>query len=189
MSQEIEIEFKTMLTKDEFTSLHRNLPFPEDPVVQTNYYFETADFALKDHYAALRIREKDGRYTLTLKEPHEEGILETHDSLSSADAKEWLESRPIKQIHTSKRLAKLGIDEANLRYYGPLTTKRYSFHEDGIDYMLDESSYHGIVDYELEIEASSREAGLQALKSLLNEQNLQERKADPKIARFFAAAF
>src|SRR5699024_3717443 len=189
MSQEIEIEFKTMLREDEFIQLRNTLPFPEQAVIQINHYFETAHFALKDKKAALRIREKEGRYTLTLKEPHELGLLETHDTLSSRDAHEWLQNRAVPQTHTRKQLQQLGINESDLRYYGALTTERYELHEASIDYMLDKSIYHGIIDYELEIEASSKEAGIQALHKLLDETKIVERKADAKIARFFNAAF
>lgn len=188
MAQEIEIEFKTMLTEKEFHYLHNQLPFPQRPIVQINYYFETEQFTLKDYKSALRIREKNGQYTLTLKEPHEEGILETHDILTEHDANEWLQGNPIAQQNVTKQLAKLGIDETDLRYYGPLTTKRFTYRHQQIDYMLDESSYHGIVDYELEIEAPSYDDGLLALQNVLREQNIVERKAKPKIARFFQAA-
>lgn len=189
MSQEIEIEFKTMLTEDEFIQLRDTLPFPERPVIQINHYFETSQFSLKAKHAALRIREKEGRYTLTLKEPHQLGLLETHDSLTNRDANKWLHNQAVPQMYTTKQLQQLGIKESDLRYYGALTTERYTFHEANIDYMLDKSTYHDIIDYELEIEASSKEAGIQALHKLLDEAKIVERKADAKIARFFNAAF
>ena len=49
MVQEIEIEYKTLLTKQEFTTLLHALSFPQDSVSQTNYYFDTINFALKEH--------------------------------------------------------------------------------------------------------------------------------------------
>lgn len=189
MAQEIEIEFKSMLTENEFNLLHRQLPFPKQPVVQTNYYFETEQFALKNHQSALRIREKNDCFTLTLKEPHPEGILETHDSMSRDDVNLWLQGSPVPQTNVTKQLQILGILEDSLRYYGALTTERLFYRENEIDYMLDKSFYHGIVDYELEIEARSKEAGLGALHNLLKKYNIVERKAQPKIARFFAVAF
>lgn len=187
MSQEIEIEFKSMLTKEEFYLLRQQLPFPERPIIQVNHYFETKQFSLKKYKSALRIREKEAQYRLTLKEPYGENILETHDRLTKSEATNWLTGRPSKQSNVSRRLQSLGIDEANLHYYGSLTTERYIYTNSAIDYMLDKSSYHGINDYELEIEATSREKGLQALQDLLSKFNIVERKAKPKIARFFEA--
>src|SRR5699024_1700925 len=159
----------------------------KQPVVQTNYYFETKEFALKNNQSALRIREKNGRYTLTLKEPHPDGILETHDSMTQADVELWLQGRPVPQTNVTKQLKNLGVSEHSLRAYGALKTERFFYRKNEIDYMLDKSFYHGIIDYELEIEAKSKEAGLEALHNLLQKHNIVERKAQPKIARFFAA--
>lgn len=189
MAQEIEIEFKSMLTKNEFERLLRQLAFPEQPIVQTNHYFETEHFSLKKHQSALRIREKHGQFTLTLKEPHPVGILETHDRMSREDAGLWLQGKPISQPNVAKQLRKIGVSENDLQYYGSLMTERFFYQDDnGIEYMLDKSSYHDRVDYELEIESKTRKAGLNALHTLLQKYDIVERKAQPKIARFFAAA-
>lgn len=185
MSQHIEIEFKTMLTESEFKHLLEKLPFPKQPILQINHYFETDSFTLKKHGSALRIREKGEKYILTLKEPHEEGLLETNDLLTKEVAQKWFEGTPTPAEHVSERLQLLGVEESELQYLGSLTTERYTYEENGIHYMLDKSFYHNIVDYELEIEAPSRSAGLQALQDVLKEQNITERKAEPKIARFF----
>src|SRR5690625_1656793 len=90
MTQQIEIEFKTMLTKSQFNFLLTQLPFPINPIMQTNHYFETNEFSLRSKQAALRIREKATTYTLTLKEPHEEGLLETSERLTKTEMNEWL---------------------------------------------------------------------------------------------------
>ncbi|WP_347835513.1 CYTH domain-containing protein [Gracilibacillus sp. JCM 18860] len=52
MSQEIEIEFKNLLTSQEYRKLDP-LFHSVTPIVQINHYFETPDFALKRHGAAL----------------------------------------------------------------------------------------------------------------------------------------
>lgn len=83
MSQEIEIEFKNMLTKQEFKNIASALQLTEkDFTDQKNHYFDTDSFALKQKHAALRIRRKNGKYVLTLKEPADVGLLETHQQLS-----------------------------------------------------------------------------------------------------------
>src|SRR5699024_3925195 len=80
--QELEIEYKVLLSEDKFKELLNNLNFPSNPVTQINYYFETPDLKLKQINSALRIREKNSHYIVTLKEPHKKGILETHDKIS-----------------------------------------------------------------------------------------------------------
>ncbi|MFR7880409.1 MAG: CYTH domain-containing protein [Christensenellales bacterium] len=67
MSKELEIEFKTLLTKDEYIKLcekfkdcKRNL--------QINYYFDTSRFTLKASDIGLRVRMLDkDKYIVTLK--------------------------------------------------------------------------------------------------------------------------
>src|SRR5699024_11479055 len=83
LSQEIEIEFKNLLTKEEFNQIRTYLSFPDKGVAQTNFYFETKDFTLKNNHAALRIREKNGEYTLTLKQPGGQGLLERSEEHTS----------------------------------------------------------------------------------------------------------
>src|SRR5690625_589336 len=124
MTQEIEIEYKNLLTKDEFNLLLANLPFPKDSQTQINYYFETEDLALRSQSAALRIRKKNGDYQLTLKEPHPEGLLETHDFLTEKEAFSWLHGNIIEKRHVFKQLENLGIPYDELLYFGKLTTER-----------------------------------------------------------------
>lgn len=185
MAQEIEIEYKVMLTEAEYKRLEEQLPFSNRPIIQTNYYFETADFSLKTKRSALRIRQIGPDYTLTLKQPYDIGILETHDVLTKVEFEQWIAGQPIAKQNVSKQLQQLGISENDLRYYGSLTTARKTFNQNGIDYMLDKSTYHGIVDYELEIEAPTEALGLQAMQQLLDQYQVVNKHALTKIERFF----
>ncbi|MCD8511633.1 MAG: CYTH domain-containing protein, partial [Bacillus sp. (in: Bacteria)] len=81
MSQELEIEFKNMLTKEEFIRLMNIYEPYGNKAVQTNYYFDTNEMQLKRNKCALRIRRKGSHFVLTLKEPHPEGHLETHQNI------------------------------------------------------------------------------------------------------------
>lgn len=185
MTQEIEIEYKNLLTKDEYDRLLYNLPFPEYSKTQTNYYFETTNFALKKNGCALRIREKEGVYQLTLKEPHKDGLLETHDSLTKQEARDWIQGNIIAKTHTTKQLKNKAISTQSLHYYGSLTTKRHEIKDKDIIIVLDYSTFNDRDDYELEVEAPSKEIGIQAFESLLTEYNIQKRDTPNKIERFF----
>lgn len=185
MSQEIEFEAKTMLQEKEFIDLLQQLPFPDKPIIQTNYYFETENFALKKAAIALRIRGIEDLYTLTLKEPLTEGILETNVPLSSEKFHQWLNQKPTVEQPIYNRLAKKQLQDETLQYYGSLQTERYTIKKESVAYMLDRSSYFNYVDYELEVEATSEEKAQEAMKQLLRTRNIQKRPAKPKIARFF----
>src|SRR5699024_4868279 len=95
MGQEIEIEFKTLIDEHTFYKLLETLPFPNKPVVQINNYFDTKHMSLKKHKSALRIREKDDPYTLTLKQPQTRSVLDPHDLLTYQEYVSWIKGHPI----------------------------------------------------------------------------------------------
>lgn len=185
MSQEIEIEYKVLLTKEQFDNLNNKLPFPKEPITQINHYFETNNFELKDARSALRIRQKGNQYVLTLKEPFEDAILETHDALTEAEFLKWINGTPIKKSNTTKQLEQLGIQAEALNYYGSLKTDRKSYTENEVIYVLDKSYYNDIIDYELEIEAPSHEIGIAVIQSLIKQFEISEINNITKIERFF----
>lgn len=185
MAQEIEIEYKVLLSEQQFKQLASELPFPAKPITQINYYFETVDFKLKSVKSALRIRKKQDRYVLTLKEPFENAILETHDFLSEAEFEQWINRQPCAKQHTSKQLKQLGVTVDELVYYGALQTDRKTYIVDDVTYVLDKSYYNNIIDYELEIEAMTHDIGKKAIDQLINQFNLSAINQTTKIERFF----
>ncbi|WP_174612810.1 CYTH domain-containing protein [Virgibacillus ihumii] len=185
MAQEIEIEFKNLLTKTEFERLLNSLPFPAQPQTQTNYYFETADFKLKENGSALRIRKKQEAYSLTLKQPHREGLLETHDPLTDQEAEQWLNGQIVMKQHVRRQLEALHIDPENLIYFGSLTTERRELNYKDVLLVLDYSTYGDTADYELELEAASAEAGQRMIDEILSGYNINKRETPNKIKRFF----
>ncbi|MGJ9458788.1 CYTH domain-containing protein [Oceanobacillus sp. CF4.6] len=185
MTQEIEIEYKNLLTKAEFERLLYSLPFPLSGIKQTNHYFETKDFLLKENGCALRIREKEGKYQLTLKEPHPEGLLETHDWLTDQEANSWLDGHIIPKENTEKQLLEKGIALKKLVYCGQLTTVRREIQYLDVLLVLDNSTYHDQEDFEFELEAKTRETGLQMFQHILSEHHIQNRETPNKIERFF----
>lgn len=185
MNQEIEIEYKTLLTKQTFDKLKDALPFPQDAVKQVNYYFETEDFLLKEQRSAIRIRKKKDTIVLTLKQPHPDGILETHETLTKEEFTAFVQNDVSYKPHIGEQLKNLGIDMVDLEYYGALTTYRRSFVENDIEYVLDESHYGNVVDYELEIEAPSASIGTVAFEKLLKVHHIQQQASITKIERFF----
>lgn len=187
MHQEIEIEFKNLLTEQEYNLLLEQLNIRSETAnKQVNYYFDTADMLLKEHKSALRIRKKGGEYVLTLKEPHPDGLLETHQKCTETEAINAMETGDIPQGQVTEQIRRLtSVSEAQFNYIGELSTKRLEIHEpDGL-IVLDKSEYLGKVDYELEFETSARTAGEAAFKRLLNDYGIPQRKTKNKIERFY----
>ncbi|MEN1967216.1 CYTH domain-containing protein [Lentibacillus sp. N15] len=186
MSQEIEIEFKNLISEAEFYQLLARYPFPEQAITQTNYYFETGDFALKERGCALRIREKKDQFVLTLKEPHPNGLLETHDTLTRQEAHAIMNGTYFNKSHVFQRLNAMHISVPSLVYYGKLTTNRRETEFEDVLLVLDHSLYNNTSDYELEIEAPTEQIGLHVFHQILEQQEIIRRDTPNKIERFFS---
>ncbi|GIO22532.1 CYTH domain-containing protein [Oceanobacillus sp. J11TS1] len=185
MSQEVEIEFKNLLTNQEYNQLSEELFSQAETIEQTNYYFETASFDLKANRSALRIRKKNGTYTLTLKEPHPDGLLETHDLLTEAEFLSWTSGKPTEVPNVTRQLKQMSIDVSTLNYLGNMTTFRKEMPYQDTLIVLDKSIYLNTEDAELELEAPSRKYGEKVFKNLLANYQITVREAPAKIARFF----
>ncbi|WP_077310184.1 CYTH domain-containing protein [Terribacillus halophilus] len=186
MPQELEIEFKNLLTEAEFETLYKIFKMENESVIQqVNHYFETKDFQLKQHGAALRIREKNGEYQSTLKQPFEDGLLETHDSLTAEQAHAWIQGEIKLGPEISKQLKELGISTEKLAYGGSLKTTRRetAYHDTTV--VLDRSEYGDTVDFELELEANTFAHGQSVFQTILAEYDITKRETPNKIQRFY----
>ena len=186
MSQNIEIEFKNMLTKEEFNQFKSHFQVKDsDFVKQENHYFDTLDFALKVHGCALRIREKNGCFEMTLKQPHPEGLLETNQLLSEKQAHDLLNGGQIMDGIVKAQIVTMNVNTDAIQYFGSLVTDRAEFpYLEGL-LVLDFSSYLNVQDYEVEYEVSNRDSGESNFLHLLSELNIPIRKSENKVKRFY----
>lgn len=190
MSEEIEIEFKNMLTEEEYQRLMNEFVDKQTSncsslFKQTNYYFDTLQFDLKKQLCALRIRYKNGKYMLTLKEPHEKGLLETNQRLSEQAAKQALINCSFPSGAVTEKLKKRLKDAfASLTYLGELHTERTEIKIDEGILVFDKNKYLNHIDFELEFECSNWEKGKVFFYHFLNEYNIPKRKTPNKILRF-----
>ncbi|WP_066187117.1 MULTISPECIES: CYTH domain-containing protein [Gracilibacillus] len=188
MTKEIEIEFKNIITKNEYQSLMEHFPSCHwQRTLQKNYYFETNDFALKAYGSALRIREKEHTFQLTLKTPNPDGdgLLEVHASLTRTEAQQWINGSIQPKEGVSEALLRMGIHPNDLYYGGMLQTERFECSYKETNLVLDKSQYNGVLDYELEVEADSKAYGESIFQDILQQLDIPKRKTDNKIARFY----
>ena len=132
-----ELEKKRMLTRQEYNCLRciscQNVP----GVFQTNYYFDTDDFAMNKRGVTCRIRFKNGVYKATIKT---HGIQEAGCSIE--------EDLSEKTYFDQNAFSSLGI-----HLQGDLVTERtVMFKDNTCEMVLDRNMYLGTTDYELEIE-------------------------------------
>lgn len=191
MSESIEIEYKSLLTKAEYQQLsQRYFPDSQDYFTQTNVYYDTADLQLKQRKMGLRIRLLPTSAEQTLKSPLPTvGLLETTDELVRAEAETLIaKQRIFEDGQVAKKLIDLEIAPGQLISHGELTTKRIERQiEPHILLVLDESWYHGQHDYELEMEVKDAKIGKDYFVNFLKENTIEYKVAKNKIVRTFEA--
>lgn len=187
MTQNLEIEFKNMLTTREYSELLQFFHIDQAAIFeQVNHYFDTPDFLLKKMGSALRIRQKEESWEMTLKQPCQDGLLETNQELSPSSAQRAITTSrlpegEIQQI-TSEQL---NIPFSQLEYFGSLTTKRAEIKTaDGL-FVLDYSSYLNTEDYELEYEVDDYQRGQALFQAFLAQHDIPKRATQNKIQRFY----
>ncbi|WP_144474573.1 CYTH domain-containing protein [Cytobacillus oceanisediminis] len=190
MSQNIEIEFKNMLTEKEFHYLSSYFKLePEQFKKQINHYFDTPSFTLKDKGSALRIREKGNEFELTLKQPAKQGLLETNQILTEGQANEALKTGKLPDGEVKDAVSDLISNMNELQYFGSLTTVRAEVeYKEGI-LVLDHSYYLNTEDFELEYEVTDESEGFLNFSNLLTELKIPVRQTDNKIKRFYAKKY
>ena len=181
----LEIEYKTLLTKDEFNRLNNQFSHVA-PVTQTNYYFDSENFDMKANRMSLRIRTLPNRAEITLKIPKEVGNLEYNYNLSVADAKEIIKSGKFPDVDFLNLIEENGVKLSSLKNFGSLTTtRRETMTKIGL-MALDSNQYAGIKDYELELEVENAEQGKKDFDNFLAEHTIDFKYANSKVARFSA---
>lgn len=118
--------------------------------MQTNHYFDTQGFGY------LRIREKKGEYTITIKLPSSVSVhtMEEHSAhIDLAVATQYI--RQGISAEDILRLTGISIPTAHAGYLGQLCTHRAVYTVQGLTFELDTSTYLGITDYEMECEVTN----------------------------------
>ncbi|MGY3704497.1 hypothetical protein BW731_03400 [Vagococcus martis] len=187
MAKEIEIEFKNMLTKDEFQQLLTTY-FPDTPAFsQTNCYFDTPDNTLKEKSMGLRLRKRQGKNECTLKVPtsNTNAYQEITDSLTEKEINTLIkEERVPLGRDVANYLESIGVAVTDLKKIGFLTTyRREKKLNNECLLVLDESHFGKTVDYELEMEVTESKKGELFFNDFLIKENIKRHPASKKIAR------
>ncbi|MEG0260390.1 MAG: CYTH domain-containing protein [Lysinibacillus sp.] len=189
MTQHVEIEFKNMLTKTQYTTLLTDFQITNDIILrQTNHYFDTMEGHLKKLKSGLRIRQIDQYFECTLKEKSAEHThLETTDEITAEQAEKMLRGEGFFAPEVAKRLAILHIPIEGLHVFGSLTTDRVEIpYKEGL-LVFDHSFYLQCDDYEVEYESNDVKKGNRIFDEFLQKYNIHKKVADKKIARFTKA--
>lgn len=190
MSQELEIEFKNLLTKEEFEQLIAHFHVNQQHFhLQHNHYFDTKEQALRQLKSGLRIRQTPTKNEVTLKEPARGiALTETTDCLTSVEAEAILNrTQDFPDGDVQKRLHALAINSKELQKIGTLSTNRAEINYKGGLLVFDHSRYADQEDYELEYEVQDEISGQRIFQDLLQSLHIPIRPAQKKLARFMQA--
>lgn len=186
MSQNIEIEFKNILSKKEYDLLLDTFNINEKQIfTQENHYFDTPNFALKQKNTALRIRQKQEHFEMTLKQPASVGLLETNQALTAKEALSAIQLGKLPGGIIENLVEEMEISYRTIEYFGSLLTKRVEFdYKEGL-LVLDHSYYLNKEDFELEYEAENYLHGLRIFQEFLELHRIPKRITENKIRRFY----
>lgn len=199
----VERELKFMLDADAFDDLlawARARGQQPEPVTQVNVYFDTPTRALADQGIMLRVRRKDGRYTVTLKirtseRTAEQTAIEIDEPLEIGEGVVALSAMELPALGPIPPLVALGrecerrdIPLGTLVRQGTLTTHRTVIQgPEGLQIELDHSEFAGGEDFELECETDDLKGTRAILTAWLDELGvLYAPSTLPKVARLFA---
>ncbi len=173
-----EYEAKALISKNDYDKLISANKIINS-ISQSNIYFETDDEWFKHNKSALRIRQISLKPTiLTIKIQIEDGNIEHNYELSSEQTKCLLNELKVPNFD-------FPISFPRLTKKYPIVTKRKTFEFEGAIVEIDETSFGDVIDYEIEIEASSLAVANNKLANLAKKFDIQLNNSAPKIARYF----
>lgn len=183
--EHLEIEYKTLLTKDEFNRLSSQFSHVS-PLTQTNYYFDSDHFDLKGHRMSLRIRTFADSAEMTLKIPREVGNIEHNLDLDLTQAKAIIKSGHLPDNVITRLIQENGVEPSSIHCFGFLTTTRRETQTKIGLMALDSNQYASTKDYELELEVTEPEQGKKDFEQFLAANKISFKYAKSKVARFSA---
>ncbi len=173
MQKHLEIEFKTLISKEKYEELLKKFNLEDKIFKQTNYYFDDDSFSLLKNKTVLRIRQKE-QYKLTKKEKGENGNNETSLYLTDEEA--------IKMIRDGFDASIIGINSFVKTQYH-LTTFRAKIPYLGGTLFLDKSEYSGIEDFEIELEVTNYDEGIKIFEDFIKDNDIELKKSISKSER------
>ncbi|BED91843.1 MAG: CYTH domain-containing protein [Candidatus Improbicoccus pseudotrichonymphae] len=175
----IEKEFKILITKKKYEELNDAFNWDES-VEQENFYYVDAKRVLKKKKINVRVRKDEKKILLQIKSSvNSEGNLHI-----SNEMEEEIKEVPFK-INSDFLEKRIGTNVGELYLIGFLKTYRKECHWDKFTIIcLDESSYLGTVDYELEIEFTNQELNSELLNKLKGHGIFLNKSSYGKKSRF-----
>lgn len=173
LTTDYEIEFKSRITKSDYSKLIKKYSENITSIKQQNSYFDTEKLFFDSNNITIRIREKENIYTYTMKSPYKGIIKEESATLSQTDYKDSL----LQGINIS-------FEEKNYKVFfiTKSNTNRTQFKYMNGTVFLDKTEYRNGDDYEVEFEVDNI-VDKPGFTSFLKENDLTFSKIESKRRR------
>ena len=166
-----EFEARVMVNEQQYNEIKNyflNLDIKKEYITNVNEYFDLDDLFLTRNHIVLRTRLiDDNKRELTLKIREENCDLELNHILSNEDYDLFKKSGELPNSEIKNKLLQSNIDISKLKFIVELKTERIEIQF--VDYLLviDKNYYRNKIDFNIEVESSSRELALSKLLTVI----------------------
>lgn len=177
MSKNIEVEIRCDLSEKDYEIVRKDFSNTKT-YTQTNYYLDTKELSFSCENHGLRIREKNGKFELTLKSKINDNYLEINQEIT-AKTKEilvnpgYFPSGEVKDY----LLKNTTIDPNKLSIICSLKTTRLDIPFECTIISLDKNEYFNVVDYNIECESINNNDVENTLNKFLSKYNIKIKKS------------
>ena len=176
----MEYEARVMIGESEYLKIkeeYLNLGQICREFTNKNTYFDSPDLYLTHHHMVLRIREIDGlEKELTLKVKGENGDIEITHNIESEEEYQKFLSGNISNSKIEKEIANRGGDINSLCVIATLVTERMEVEFDDHLLVIDKNFYNNKIDFNLEVESTSRKLAKEYLEKVISKYGITYKK-------------
>lgn len=171
MSKSLECEERVMLSIIQYKNLLKEFANSK-PFTLVNEYYDDPKLTLINNHKMLRVRNLNRKgFELTLKIKGKSGDLEINEKINYNQHYKLKNSIGFPKGEI-KEILKDTLPLENIRYITKLKTIRYERPIDNYLLVLDKNFYNGFVDYDLEVEAKTKEKALKIIKKYCTKYNI-----------------
>lgn len=146
-------------------------------ITNENTYFDTKDLYLTEHQMVLRLRKiNDDKHELTLKIQEENGCLEINHDLTLIELDKLLNDNEICGDEIIAKLSEVGVNLKDIKLITTLRTDRIEIPFDKYLLVIDKNYYNDKVDFNLEVESSSKNYAENYLFLIISQFHIEYKK-------------
>lgn len=149
---------------------------PHQDITNENIYFDDKSYYLTNHHMVLRIRTINHKtHEMTLKIKGDNGDIEINVPMSEEEYKNTVSLEKIDNPVTEE-LIKRGIAPSSLSVVAQLSTYRTEIDYGTYLLVVDKNYYNGKIDFNIEVESTSKEAAEKYLKKIIKPYDIPYKK-------------